>query len=137
MRGSSLLTLAGALLAACPSVNPQTPALVEYQRSGGIAGQTIRLVVQGDGSAQLYGRIDTTNVTVPQDTLERLKHVIEGINFDTLRAEYQPPPTERGADRFEYVVACRGRRVKMQDGAVPADLQPLIDLLNGVVRRRG
>ena len=136
MRGSFFFILAGTLFARCHSVSSQGSALLEYQRSGGIAGQTVRLVVQDDGSAQLFQRTDTTTVTVPQDTLAQLKQVIEGIKFDTLREEYQPPAAERGADRFEYVIACRGRRVKMHEGSVPPDLQPLIDLLNGVVRRR-
>ena len=122
----------------CPSVKQRTGALVEYERSGGIAGQTIRLVVQDDGSGRLYRRADTTKVTVPQDTLERLKHLIEGISFDTLHAEYRPPLARGGADRFEYVIAYHGHRVTVQDGAVPPELQPLIDLLNGlVVRPRG
>ena len=50
-----------------------------------------------------------------------------------LRAEYGP--SQAGADRYEYVITHRGRSVRCQDGAVPADLQPLITALNGLVRR--
>lgn len=118
----------------CRTVNPQTPALVEYERSGGITGQTVRLVVQDNGSASLYTRpgSDSTTLAVDADTLEHLKSLLQGIRFDTLRAEYRP--SQAGADRYEYIIAHRGRRVLLQDGAVPADLQPLITTLNGVVR---
>ena len=53
-------------------MNPQTPALVEYQRSGGIAGQTVRLVVEDNGAARLYRRSDTTKLAVNPDTLHGL-----------------------------------------------------------------
>lgn len=117
-------------------MNTQTPALVEYERSGGITGQTVRLVIQDNGSARVYTRAggDSSTLAVAADTLERLKSLLQGIRFDTLRADYRPP--RPGADLFEYVITHRGRTVRCQDGAVPADLQPLITALNGVVRSR-
>src|SRR5258705_323203 len=128
-----LIVIAGIVTAGCRTVNPQTPALVEYERSGGITGQTIRLVVQDNGSARLTrAGGDSTDLAVDADTLDHLKSLLQGIRFDTLRAEYLP--SQAGADRYEYVIAHEGRRVRLQDGAVPADLQPLITTLNGVVR---
>ena len=132
-----LIVIASSVIAGCQTVNPQTPALVEYERSGGITGQTVRLVIQDNGSARLYTRAgggDSTSLAVGADTLERLKSLLQGIRFDTLRADYRP--SQAGADRYEYVIAHRGRRVRLQDGAVPADLQPLITALNGLVRSR-
>lgn len=120
--------------AGCRTVNPQTPALIEYQRSGGIAGQTVRLVVEDDGAARLYRGSDTTKLAVSPDTLARLKAMVERLDFDKLRAEYRPPTG--GADRFQYDIAHRGERISVQDGAIPPDLQPLIDVLNGLVRAR-
>jgi hypothetical protein len=115
-------------------VSPQSPALVEFQRSGGIAGQTTKLVVQENGEALLFARGDTVDREVPGDTLARLKTLLQGIPFDALRAEYQPP--QSGADRYEYTIAHRGHRVRMYDGTVPPEVQPLIDVLNGLVRSR-
>ena len=128
-----LLITASSLLVGCQTVNPQTPALVEYERSGGITGQTVRLVIQDNGSARLtkVGG-DSTTLAVAADTLGRLKSLLESIRFDTLHADYRP--SQAGADRYEYVIKHRGRSVRCQDGAVPADLQPLITALNGVVR---
>src|SRR2546422_2568896 len=133
MRGWPVFVLmVSALIAGCRSVNTQTPALIEYQRSGGIAGQTIRLVVQDNGAARLSTLRDSTNLTIGADMLERLKNLVQSVRFDTLRAEYRP--SHPGADLFEYILTHRGRRVRLQDGAIPAELQPLIDLLNGLVR---
>lgn len=131
-----LIVIASSVIAGCQTVNPQTPALVEYERSGGITGQTVRLVIQDNGSARLYTHAggDSTNLALGADTLERLKSLLQSVRFDTLRADYRP--SQAGADRYEYVIAHRGRRVRLQDGAVPADLQPLITALNGLVRSR-
>lgn len=130
--GPLLLVIASSVFVGCPTVNPQTPALVEYERSGGITGQTVRLVIQDNGSARLYARADSATLAVGADTLERLKSLLQGIRFDTLRADYLPP--HAGADRYQYVITHRGRSVRCQDGAVPAELQPLITTLNGLVR---
>ena len=133
-RWPALAFIASTLLAACPSVNPQTSSLIEYERSGGIAGRTVRLVVQDNGEARFSARGDSANLAVGPDELARLKDLLQQIRFDTLRAEYRP--SHAGADRFEYMIVHRGRRIVLQDGAVPPDLQPLIDLLNGLVRSR-
>lgn len=129
-----LVVIASTVIAGCRSVNTQTPALVEYERSGGITGQTVRLVIQDNGSASLYtgAAQDSSTLAVGADTLGQLKSLLEGIRFDTLRADYRP--SRAGADLFEYVITHRGRTVRCQDGAVPADLQPLITALNGVAR---
>jgi hypothetical protein len=110
------------------------PALIEYQRSGGIAGQTVRLVVEDNGTARLYRRSDTTKLAVNPDTLERLKAMVERLDFDKLRADYRSP--KGGADLYQYDIAHHGQRISVQDGAVPPELQPLIDVLNGLVRSR-
>jgi hypothetical protein len=132
-----LIVIAGtATGGGCQTVNTQTPALVEYERSGGITGQTVRLVIQDNGSARLFARAggDSTTLAVGADALERLKSLLQNIRFDTLRAEYRP--SQAGADLYEYVITHRGRSVRCQDGAVPAELQPLIGALNEVVRSR-
>lgn len=115
-------------------MNSQAPALVEYQRSGGIAGREDRLVVHTDGSARLYRRGAVSDLTVGGDTLAQLRSLLQTIQFDDLRAEYLPP--RPGADLFEYVVVYGKRRVRMMDTAVPAELEPLIQFLNGLVNRR-
>ena len=131
-----LVVVAGTVIARCQTATPQIPALVEYERSGGITGQTVRLVIADDGSARLYSLADSATLAVAADTFERLKSLLQSIRFDTLHADYPLPPAQAGADRYEYVITHRGRRVSCRDGTVPAPLQPLITALNGLVRSR-
>jgi hypothetical protein len=115
-------------------MNSQVATLVELHRSGGIAGREERLVVYSDGTAKLWGRGPVVDLTVQSDTLARLHELIQGIKFDSLRAEYLPP--RQGADLFEYVVISKDHRVRTMDTAVPPPLQPLLQLLGGIMARR-
>jgi hypothetical protein len=130
----AFLVFAVLLLAGCAPVSLQAPTLIEYQRSGGIAGRTDRLVINGDGTARLERRSIATDVTIPADTVARLRALLQGIRFDTLRAEYAPP--RPGADMYEYVLVHDGKRVRCGETAVPPELGPLIDLLNRMISAR-
>ena len=118
----------------CAPVNPQATALVEYHRSGGIAGRTDLLVVRSDGTARLSRRGTAVDFTVSSDTLQQLRALLAAVDFAHLRAEYLP--TRPGADLYEYVVIHEGRQVRTMDTAVPDALQPLLQLLSGLVARR-
>jgi len=115
-------------------MNSQVATLVELHRSGGFAGREERLVVFSDGTARLWGRGPVADFTVGSDTLAHLQELLQTIKFDSLRAEYLPP--RRGADLFEYVVICKDHRVRTMDTAVPPQLQPLLQLLGGIMARR-
>lgn len=115
-------------------MSSQAPALVEFHRSGGIAGFDDRLVIRADGSAHLSRRQTSMDFTLVPDTLEQLRTLVEGAPVDRLRAEYAPP--RGGADMFEYVVTFRGKRIRCVDTTIPPELQPLVQLLNGLASRR-
>jgi hypothetical protein len=115
-------------------MSSQAPALVEYHRSGGIAGFEDRLVIRTDGSAHLSRRQAAVDFAIPPDTLERLRTLLGEVPVDKLRAEYLPP--RAGADLFEYVVSFRGKRIRCVDTAIPPELQPLVQLLSGLASRR-
>jgi hypothetical protein len=115
-------------------MSSQAPALVEFHRSGGIAGFDDRLVIRADGSAHLSRRQAALDFTVAPDTLARLRTLLAEVVVDSLRAEYLPP--RAGADLFEYVVSFRGKRIRCVDTAIPAELQPLVQLLSGLASRR-
>lgn len=116
-------------------MQPQVTVLVEYQRSGGIAGRDDRLVVYSDGTATLTRRGATTGFTLQADSLARLRALLAEANFADMRAEYLPQ--RRGADLFEYVLIHGGRRVRTADTAVPPELQPLLQLLGHLVSHPG
>jgi hypothetical protein len=122
-------------VAGCASVSSQAPTLVEYQRSGGIAGRDDRLVVHTDGTARLSRRGAVADFTVGRDTLAQLRSILQTIGFEGLRTEYLPP--RQGADLFEYVVVYDKHQVRTMDTAVPPELQPLIQLLNGLLTKSG
>lgn len=126
--------LAVLLFVWCAPVNPQASVLVEFHRSGGIVGRQDNLVVRGDGTAHLSRRGAELDFTVAPDTLRQLRATLKQIDFASLRAEYLP--TRPGADLFEYTVVYQGRRVRCMDTAVPDPLQPLIQLLSGLIARR-
>jgi hypothetical protein len=115
-------------------MSSQTPALVEYHRSGGIAGFEDRLVIRTDGAAHLSRRQVALDFTVPPDTLEQLRKLLGEVPVDELRAEYLP--ARAGADLFAYVVSFRGKSIRCVDTAIPPELQPLVQLLNGIASRR-
>lgn len=118
----------------CASGNSQAPALVEYQRSGGITGREDRLVVHTDGTARLSRRGAVSDFTLGSDTLAELRTLLQATQFEVLRSEYVPP--RPGADLFEYVVVYENRRVRALDTAVPSELVPLIQFFNGLVAKR-
>jgi hypothetical protein len=129
------LLLAVSSITGCATVSSQTSALVEYRRSGGIAGRDERLVVQTDGTARVSRRgAVMSDFEMDADSLAQLRSLLESIEFSSLRAEYLPPRT--GADLFEYVVVYRGRKVRTMDTAIPSELQPLISFLSGLLNRR-
>ena len=118
----------------CAPGNSQAPALVEYQRSGGITGREDRLVVHSDGTARLYRRGAVSDFMLGGDTLAELRALLETTQFEVLRSEYVPP--RPGADLFEYIVVYENRRVRAVDTAVPPELLPLIQFFNGLVAKR-
>lgn len=131
LRGMMLLALYSVV--GCATVNPQAAALIEYRRSGGIAGREDRLVVLSDGTVHLSRRATVTSFQLSPDTLAQLRSLLDSTDFRGLRAEYLPP--RRGADLFEYVVIYKDRTIRTMDTAVPPELRPLIQLLSGLTNR--
>lgn len=129
-----VLSIVVSAITGCASVNTQAPALVEYQRSGGITGREDRLVVHTDGTARLYRRGAVSDFTLGSDTLAQLRRLLQTTEFEALRSEYPPP--RAGADLFEYIVIYGNRRVRAWDTTVPPELLPLIQFFNGLVAKR-
>jgi hypothetical protein len=129
-----LLPLVGHTPGGCAKMSVQATTLIEYRRSGGIAGREDRLVVLSDGTVRRTRRgAAAADYRVGADTLAELRALLDRIDFRRMRAEYLPP--RQGADLFEYVLIYRDRRIRTMDTAVPAELQPLIQLLGGLANR--
>jgi hypothetical protein len=87
---------------------------IDLVRSGGVAGMTRRW------------SLDSQDLSADEAAeAERLLAALDGV-------PEQPPPTP-GADRFQYELqvtrAGRTRAVRVRDGAIPTEIQPLIDRL--------
>lgn len=83
----------------------------------------------------LVRRSSRFEFTLDRETVARLRALCEAAGFTRLRDEYVPPGS--GADLLEHVVTYRGRTVRAVDGAVPAELQPLLEALAQVIESRG
>lgn len=122
------------LLAGCARPGP-TETLVEYSRSGGIAGFDDHLVIRADGQATLTRRGQSSEFALDRDTLVRLQALLDDAQFTRLDGEYLP--SSSGADLFTYVIAYRDHTVRTMDTAVPEALQPALELLNQIVADHG
>ncbi len=104
---------------------------IEYQREGGIMGQSQRLMVASDGTiqAQDLNTQDTFTQTLnPAQVLEIENLLVQACPFETGRAAQACP------DCFEYSLAIQMDeelfRVKVSDTTIPQDMQPLIQTLS-------
>jgi len=106
--------------------------MLEYQRTGGIAGLDDRLVVQADGKATLTRKDEHSEIKLTSRQISTLKQQLEEAEFRSLKGIYEPE-TE-GYDLFEYELTYRGHTVRAFDGAIPEALRPLLDSLNAIVQ---
>ncbi|KQC04063.1 MAG: hypothetical protein APR53_04120 [Methanoculleus sp. SDB] len=112
-----------------------SPVLVEYHRTGGIAGFDDTVVVHENGTARVSRSGDVSVIAVSQESLAQIRAQIKSEVFLSLEQEYIPP--EQGADLFTYEVTAGGKTVRAQDGAVPEALEALIGELNGIIGAAG
>lgn len=109
--------------------------LVNYQRSGGIAGFNDRLVINDDGHCTLQRKNLEWQFNLPPDDLQNLRQLFQEADFFNLNSEYLP--ADIGADRFEYTITYRisdkEHTVRTMDGSVPQALTPVLSQLNRIV----
>lgn len=132
MRPGLAFAILFALVITLSGCGDSTPATaIDYRRTGGIAGFDDHLTIQPGGQATLTRRGAQATFTVDQATLKQLTTLLDKAGFSRLPAESL---AQRGADLFTYEITYQGRTVRTQDTAIPAALQPAIDLLNTLVQ---
>lgn len=111
---------------------PDAPGIVvEYKRTGGIAGFQDQMVVFGNGEV-VYARKDTAGTfTVPAETVEGLRDLLENADFPALAPHYPAPSP--GADYFSYSITYREKTVTTETGGVPPPLEPVIMRLDALL----
>ncbi|GAA5195513.1 hypothetical protein GCM10023322_62370 [Rugosimonospora acidiphila] len=159
-RGALLagLALAGCVAAGCgagapqpgaaPTPMPQTPAgsapatdpsgdgvLIRFDRQGGLAGLTDRLVIREDGGFTLQRRRPPLSRSGRLTEAERaeLVRMLAGSGFGTLPATQ----SARGSDLFTYHLTYADRQILAQDGGIAAPLRPVIAALTTIVQKYG
>jgi hypothetical protein len=140
---SAGLVLAAWLLATCgaPGVpasetGADTAVLVDYHRTGGIAGLGDHLVVRTDGTASLQRKGEAeVNFTLDPQTRADLEQTLAARDFVALAGSHEPGRAIPDAFHYKVTYAGAGGRhtVETSDGAIPNDLAPVLDVLNKII----
>jgi hypothetical protein len=139
-RGLTVVLIVGSIIAlllaaGCSSRPPgeveKPPApdiLVEYRRTGGIAGFYDHLVIFTNGQA-IYARKEGSGIfNLSGEEMGELKSLLDAADFPDLGLEYPAPAP--GADYFGYTIIYKGKTVTTETGGVPPALAPVIGQLD-------
>lgn len=100
------------------------PMKIQFERSGGVAGMRMTTTVNTE--------------TLPAAEAQMLREMVDKAKFFDLPAVLET--SKQGADRFQYrlTVEVGGRRHTVETGeaAAPQTLQPLLERLGAMARRR-
>lgn len=128
----ALVACAGMSAPSSPTATTSDSSLmVEYRQNGGFAGLDDRLEIRNNGQATLTTRGKTAHFTLRPATLDTLRASLDAADFAKLGGKHVP--AKPGADLIEYVVTYRGNTVTTADTAIPAGLQPSLDMLNQII----
>jgi hypothetical protein len=114
-------------------IPPAPDILVDYQRTGGIAGFDDHLVVFENGQA-IYTRRNTPGSPpsgifyLSDKELAELQRLLEEADFPGLAPHY--PAQDPGADYFTYSITYKGKTVTTETTGVPPALAPVIGQLD-------
>jgi hypothetical protein len=121
-----LATVVAVLAAFATTATADAKVLVRYDVSGGLAGISERLVIDGDRSARQTGRragARAFNVSAKQ--MRALRRELKAARFSSLRRTYQPDYVVN--DGIAQSVTYKGRRVVVYTGAsFPARLHVVL-----------
>ena len=133
-----LLTLLTLLLAACapPPASPPVKASglltpLSFNRSGGFAGFDDQIEIAQDGSYTVARRgAEPRKAQLTPDEITRLAALLAASGLFDADHQYETP----GADQFVYTIVYNHHTVTAVDGAIPAQLQPVLDHLVALIQ---
>jgi len=124
---------AGCLGTRAPTTaSPAPPAIIlDYHRTGGIAGFDDRLVIFDNGAAVISTRAVNREFQVNQSEMALINRLFEQAGFDSLQGNY----TSRhgGADLMRYSITYHNKTVITEDTAIPDTLQQVIPEMNRII----
>jgi hypothetical protein len=134
----SVIIIALVLLSGCTTRSPgsgekpEVPDIVvEYNRTGGIAGFQDQMVVFGNGQVVYSRKEGAGTFTIPAETLQGIRDLLENADFPALAPQY--PAQSPGADYFFYSITYQGKTVTTETGGVPPSLEPVIMRLDALL----
>lgn len=131
-----LLFFAGCTEDNTPSteVPPPPGVLVDYQRTGGIAGVSDHIVVFSDGQVVYSTRQGSGAYILSPGDLDILRGLIRDADIPSLKDEYPAP--QPGADYFAYTLVVGNRMITTETTGIPEPLSPVIITLDGLISNR-
>jgi hypothetical protein len=115
-----------------PGSQPPSPAvLVDYYRTGGIAGFNNRLVIFDNGIALVSSKTANSEIDLNQTDLERIIMLFDQAQFPNLEGNYSARPGS--VDLIKYSISYENKTVNTEDTAIPPSLKPVIAELNRIV----
>ena len=133
-----LFLIAAVMVSGClgsrtpPVSRPTVPSvLVDYYRSGGIAGIQDRLVIFDNGVAVVSGRTGNHEIELNQTDVNQIILLFDQGHFQSLEGNYSG--RKGSADLIRYTITYHGKTVSAEDTAIPPPLQPVIDELNRII----
>jgi hypothetical protein len=115
-----------------PVSRPSVPAvLVDYYRTGGIAGFNDRLVIFDNGVAVVSGKTLNQEIEINKTDIDRIVLLFNQSRFSTLEQSYSARPGS--ADLIKYTISFQNKTVEAEDTVIPLALQPVIDELNRIL----
>jgi hypothetical protein len=115
-----------------PVSHPAPPAvLVDYHRSGGIAGVDDRLVMFDNGATVVSTTTESNDIVLNASEITKITSLFDQAHFSQLQENYPAP--HGSADLFHYSISYQGKTVVLDESAYPVSIQPIIDELQGIV----
>ncbi|MCX6684405.1 MAG: hypothetical protein NTZ37_06745 [Methanoregula sp.] len=112
--------------------NPQVPAvLVDYYRTGGIAGFNDRLVIFDNGIALVSSKTTNSEIELNQTDIDSIIMLFDHAQFSHLEGNYSARPGS--VDLIKYSISYENKTVNTEDTAMPPSLKPVIAELNRIV----
>jgi hypothetical protein len=129
----ALVVVSGCLGSKTPPVSrPPAPAvLVDYYRTGGIAGFNDRLVIFDNGIAVVSSKTVNQEIEINKTDIERIVALFDQSQFPMFEGNYSA--RQGSADLIKYTISYHGKTVNAEDSVIPPSLQPVIDELNRIL----
>lgn len=110
---------------------PPPTLVLDYQRTGGIAGVDDRLVIFDNGAALISTKSVNREFQINQSEIERIHRIFSQAEFASLEENYTSP--YNGADFLQYSISYQNKTVMTEDTVIPYSLQPVVRELNAIV----